>query len=424
MGDTPVCTIDQNGVHKPSLATCLSYFTDGYQDIYGSDTYLGSDSQDGELMGLAAAALDDANTMCVAAYNAYSPGTAQGVGLSSNVKINGLRRSVPTFSTAPILVVGTVGLTIAAGLIADENSNNWALDPNVEIPLAGQITVTATCQTPGAIEAPVGTINDIQNPTRGWVSAVSTANATPGAPLQTDPQLRTLQAQSTMAPAQSPLEAIVADVLDLPGVARIKGYENTTNSLDSNSIPGHSISIVVDGGDANAVAAAINNAKTGGTGTYGTTTETIVNRFGVPIAVNFFYVSEPPITWGLSIVPKNGFSLNTNALIAQSLSDWTNSLGIDGSIQLSRAYAAAYLQTSIQELVAQLQTDMANNDTAAVAADAAAITAMNLAATTYEVVLGSLTVARDGASLAAADVPIAFNEAPNCSPTGVTVTVV
>ena len=96
MGTTPIVTIDATGAHRPSLATCLSYFTTGYSAIYGSDVYLGSDSQDGELLGLLASAVDDANAMAVATYNAYSPGTAQGTGLSSNVKINGILRNVPT----------------------------------------------------------------------------------------------------------------------------------------------------------------------------------------------------------------------------------------------------------------------------------------------------------------------------------------
>lgn len=414
MGNTPVCTIDQNGIHKPNLATCLAYFTGGYQGIYGSDSYLGSDDQDGELLGLWGAGIDDVNTMCVAAYRSYSPATAQGVGLDSNVKINNIQRKVPTNSTAPFLVIGTVGLPLPGVIMTDEFQNQWLLDPIAEVPLEGQITVTGTCQTIGAIIAASGAISTIQNPTRGLVSVVNTAAATPGAPVERDAQLRQRQAVSTTQPAQSAIENVAAAVWGLPGIARLYPYENDTETTDANSVPGNSISIVVDGGDAAAIAQAIATSKSGGCGTYGTTSQTVVNKFGVPIVINFYYVVEPPIKWALSIVPLNGFSLSTITLIQASLAAWTNGLGIGVDIELTAAYAACYLQSSIQSAVADLNADLASGDQDAVAADMATINSLNVAATTYKVQIGTLQVARDSNSLAAADITIAYFEAAAC----------
>ena len=355
MGNTPTSTIDQSGVHKPDLATVLSYFTSGYQGVYGADTYLGADSQDGEFLGLIGAAVDDCNGMCVQAYNAYGPATAQGVGLSSIVKINNLEREVPTNSTAPILLGGVAYTPIPNGVVEDENNNLWSLPPNLTIPVSGQMTVTATCQVAGAIAAPAGTISLIQNPSIGWTTAVSTADAEPGAPVELDPQLRARQVNATLSPSQGQLAAVVsAIVVNVPNIGRIQPYENDGNSPDSNGVPGHSICIVIDGGDAGLLAQTIQNSKGQGCGTYGSTTEVVTDQYGVAHPVNWDYTSEQTITWALTIIPGNGFSLNYVALIQASLAAWTNSLGIFGQVQISRAYAAAYLQSSIQAAAAQL----------------------------------------------------------------------
>jgi hypothetical protein len=389
MGTTPVCTISATGIYRPSLSDVLAYFVAQFQSIYGSDAYLGSDSQDGEWIGILSAAVDDCNAMAEQAYNAFSPATAQGTGLSSVVKINGLKRATPSYSTAPMLVVGVAGTTIAAGLVKDENSYVWALPDNLVIPSSGQIATTATCQTLGAIAASIGTITGIINPTRGWQSAANTAAATAGAPVEIDATLRVRQSNSTMDSSTGILEGLEGAILALSNVARVRGYENSGNLPDANGIPGHCIALVIDGGDAQTIANTI-VAKKGGCGTYGTTGETVTDAYGAQAKINFFEVIEPPITYALTIKPLKGYTTDVLAQIQASLANWTNARGIGNGVQYNRAYAAAYLFGA------------ANGQT-------------------FEIV--SLAVARDGAVPTAADVPIAFNEAPVCIAAYVTVSV-
>jgi uncharacterized phage protein gp47/JayE len=82
-------------------------------------------------------------------------------------------------------------------LYSDQNDNAWILHPSVTIPLAGQITVTATCQTLGAISAPAGTITSIQTIVPSWQTVTNPTAATPGAPVESDAKLRTRQTIST-----------------------------------------------------------------------------------------------------------------------------------------------------------------------------------------------------------------------------------
>ena len=134
-----VCEIDATGIHKPDFSEILEYLKAEYRGIYGEDVYLENDSQDGQLLGIFAAAINDANAMAVAVYNAFSPSTALGVGLSRVVKINGISRNLPSYSSADLEIVGQSGSTITGGLARDVNGYLWALPPVVNIPPGGAI---------------------------------------------------------------------------------------------------------------------------------------------------------------------------------------------------------------------------------------------------------------------------------------------
>lgn len=178
--------IDAAGIRAPSYGEVLQYFKEQYRGIYGADTYLEADSQDGQLLALFALAIHEANTAAINVYNAFSPATAANAALSSNVKINGLARGVATRSAVDLRIVGQGGVTIVDGVATDANRGRWQLPSSVTIPPGGEITVTALSQTLGAVTAPAGSINQIGTPTLGWQSVTNPAAATPGAPVESD----------------------------------------------------------------------------------------------------------------------------------------------------------------------------------------------------------------------------------------------
>jgi uncharacterized phage protein gp47/JayE len=192
MGSTPVCQITAAGCIRPTFADCLAYVQGSYRAIYGQDLYVGADSQDGQFLVLLANAIHDANGETLAAYNSFSPLTAQGVPLDRVVKINNLRRKRATYSTAPLRIVGQAGITIAEGIVTDPAGNQWALPPTVLIPDAGEINVAITCQAIGSVTLPAGGIDtangkgSIATVTRGWQAANTTADASIGQPVESD----------------------------------------------------------------------------------------------------------------------------------------------------------------------------------------------------------------------------------------------
>ena len=338
--------ITSAGLVVPSFEDILASFQAEYRGIYGADVYLAADSQDGQLLGILSEAIYDTNDAIATVFNGFSPGTAQGTALSSLVKINGLKRESPSFSTAALYLVGVAGTIIPSGIVADGFGNQYSLPPNTVIPYSGDITVTGTCLTPGAIASPTGTITEFITIIPGWQNCTNPAPSVPGAPVEDDAELRLRQSVSTSLPAQTPLLAIEAAVANLPGVQRYAIYNNDKSAPDSNGIPSHSIAVVVLGGDAVEIATVIAEKKSPGCGTFGTTQEIIIDPAGVPNTINFFFLHEVPVYFAITLRALAGYLSSTGALIQQVMSAYISTLPIGQNVQYTKLGGPANLSGS------------------------------------------------------------------------------
>lgn len=383
-------TIDANGITAPTYADIYAYFQAQYQAIYGTDVYIDPDSQDGQLLAVFAKAISDVNAVCIGVYNSFSPSKAVGAALSSNVKINGIRREAASYSSADLTLVGQAGTTITNGIAKDGNNYQWALPATVTIPPSGQIVATATCTTIGSIAAAAGTINQIGTPMRGWQTVTNASAAAEGAPVEMDAALRQRQTVSTALPSRTVLDGIVGAIANLSGVTRYRGYENDTDVINSDGIPRHSISMVVEGGDATAIANAIAVKKTPGGGTYGTTSIKVVNQYGRPAMINFFRPTDAPIAVAVSLKALTGYSAATGAAVQAAIAAYINAVEIGGG------------------------------DAQCVEWDSCIAAAKGVpGASTFKIVSLTLTGPR-GAG--APDVALLFNESASCSAASVTIT--
>lgn len=335
--------VDQSGLHYPDYPTVLSYLQGEYRTIYGADTYLEADSQDGQWVAILALAMFDSMQVAAAVYNSFSPLTAQKDALSRNVKINGIARLVASYSTADLTIIGQAGTVILNGQAKDTLDQKWNLPASVTIPVGGSIVVTATAEQVGAVSAAAGTINKIATPTLGWQTVNNVAAATIGDPVETDAELRRRQAQSTMIPSLSVMEGIVGAVASLAGVNRYRGYENDTGTTNADGIPAHAISLVVEGGTTQAIAEAIAAKKTPGTATYGTTSYTTYDQYGVPNVINFFRPTTATISIEVSLTARTGYLSTTADAIKAALVAYVADLLIGDDIYISKLYVPANL---------------------------------------------------------------------------------
>ncbi len=339
----PVVSIDANGISAPTYQDYFAWLQGQFRAIYGDDIYIEPDSQDGQLIGIFALACSDAAAECVQVYNALSPSTAQGAGLSRVVKINGLTRLAAAHSTADVTIAGDAGTVITNGVIADALGNSWSLPTSVTIPAGGSITVTATAQKSGPISASIGALNRIRTPVAGWASVTNAAAAVPGRDVETDAALRKRQAVSVAIPSRTVLEGILGAVAQIDGVTRLKGYENDTSSTDGNGIPGHSISVVVEGGDSATIAQTIAAKKTPGAGTYGGVSQTITDAYGISRVIRFGRPTSVTVQVKVSITALTGYTSAVGTEIKDAVTAAINDLAIGEKVMYTRLYAPALL---------------------------------------------------------------------------------
>lgn len=330
--------IDENGIHIPSYPEVLEDLKNDFRAIYGQDVYLEPDSQEGALCAAFALRQYDCYTLAASVYNAYSPATAQGVGLSSVVKTNGIRRQSASRSHADLRVIGQAGTIIRNGIATDEAGQRWLLPESVTIAPEGEITVTALAENMGEVRAAAGEIKNIATPTRGWQAVINPEAAKAGAPVETDARLRSRQSISTALPSLSIFDGTAGAVSSLPGVTRSRGYENDTSETDEHGIPPHSISFVVEGGDTQAICDIIAIKKGPGCGTYGTTRMLTRDKYGVPLTVGFFRSVDVPLAVAIRIKPLAGYLATTGEIICKNVAAYINSQRIGDDVLLSKLY--------------------------------------------------------------------------------------
>ncbi len=384
--------IDATGLHIPVYSDILASLVASAQQIYGSDIYLGTDSQDYQFISAFAAMVNDSNQLLQAVYNARSPVTAIGSALDGVVAINGVPRPVATPSTASVVITGTAGTTITGGLIADANNYQWSIPSPTIIPSGGTITVTATCQTSGVISAPANTITVIVTPTSGWTSVTNPSAATVGTAVASDAQYRSLQAISTAQPSQSLTQGLQGALAGVTGVTRSAVYENDTPSTDSNGIPANSICVVVEGGSSQTIAQTIWSRKSIGCGTYGTTTVNVTDSYGVVTPINYFILAYQTIVASISIHQLTGYSSATTTAIQAAIASYVNGLPIGGTVYISGLWGA----------ILSVNT--------------------NPASPIFSVT--SVEASVSGGTLGTSDIPIAFNTAAQITTSNVTITFV
>lgn len=301
--------LDATGLTLASRSEWVIFFTTKYQEIYGADINLASDTPDGQMMNINIQVILDLQDLVASVYNSFDPDNAVGNVLDQRVTINGIQRQAGTFTITPITLVNSTSVNLygldgvsASNLavntlvredgnelyvISDNVGNLWYLI-DTELGLAAgthvlsfragdpgaQLTIPNTINVPVAIVLGVTSVN---NPT---------AYSSLGVNEESDAQLRVRRAKSVSLASQGYLPALLAALENINGVTSAFVYENTTGATDSDGVPGHTIWVIVAGTAADAdIANAIYTKRNAGAGMFGEETYTITQVDGSPFVI-------------------------------------------------------------------------------------------------------------------------------------------
>lgn len=153
-----------------------------------------------------------------------------------------------------------------------------------------EVTTIASFETEeyGKFVLQTETITDIITNVGGLNSVTNIVMPTYGRLQETDVELRHSYLAKSAIRSNRMIDSIVSQLLNnVDSVESATGYENSTNVIDSEGRPPHSIEIVVEGGDDTEIAQVILEKKAAGIQTFGTTEIQIATTYGDLIPVRF-----------------------------------------------------------------------------------------------------------------------------------------
>lgn len=352
--------IDATGLHIPTYNDILQKRIEDAKKIFGQDIYLGTDSADYQLISVESLGLYEALQAIQYSYNQMCPATSIGAGLSSLVQLNGLLRKSASYSTCDVLLTGNSAATITNGIVKDIAGNNWSLPSPITLVASGSptgsfysLTVTATCETIGAITSSIGDINSIVTPTAGWTDVENLVAATPGIAVESDSELRDRQAISVELPSETMLGGTEAAIANVSGVTRYKIYENPSSSttygdpdVPFEGAPTHSITCIVEGGTIADIAQAIYENRGNGCYMNGNVEQDIVDDYLNETTVRFYRPTYVDIYVDVEIQKLSGYVSSLETQMEDAIIDYINSLDISATVSPSSIiYALMALQS-------------------------------------------------------------------------------
>lgn len=332
--------IDNTGMHIPTYSEIRDDLIQQMKSIFGEDIYIDEDSKDYQQISIFAKKIFDTNALGLLVYNNRTPNTAIGIGLDNLCALVGITRKPATYSTVQLTITGNAGTTITNGKATD-GTYTWNLPASVTIPDNGTIVVEATCDVSGSITAAANTINTIATPTFGWLSVTNTYVASAGVDVETDAELRGRYANATYQPSKTVLDGLLENIEALEGVTRSKIYENDTNEVDSNGLPAHSITAVVEGGEDKDIATAIYFKKTPGCYTNGTTSVDLMTLSGNEATIRFYRPTDVNVRVKISIKQLPGYNSTYADEIKEAVYNYLANLDIAETVYRSIIWSVA-----------------------------------------------------------------------------------
>lgn len=154
------------------------------------------------------------------------------------------------------------------------------------------ILILADAETPGAIVADAGVINDMETVVAGIDSVYNRWDMTIGRDEETDTELRQRYLDNLVVTGVATLDSILQAVRRVDGVQTAFIEENDTEVISDNGIPAKSFKVTVVGGDVNSVAQAIWDTKPVGIRSFGSTKGIATDTAGQNHDVFFFRPTE------------------------------------------------------------------------------------------------------------------------------------
>lgn len=286
------------GLTTATQAELLANSTVLYEQVYGPDINIASDTPDGQVINLQIQADLDNLDLLTQINSMFDPDQAVGVILDQRVAINGIQRQAGTFTVTNItMVIGSsvnlYGLDQTSQpvyTVSDSAGNLWGLQTTQLGVSSGTHVYAFQAAVPGAVLTTPNTITVQVTVTLGVTSVNNpTTYSVLGINEESDANLKLRRQKSVSLASQGYLAGLYAALENINGVTFVQIYENNTNSTDmATGIPGHSIWVIIAGSaSAASIANAIYQKRNAGAGMFGDVTYNVLQVDGTFFTVTW-----------------------------------------------------------------------------------------------------------------------------------------
>lgn len=316
-------SFDENGLQVITQNELVENLTQSFQEIYGEDINVESNSPDGQIINIFAQGLEDFYELLSQVNASFDPDQAIGTVLDQRCAINGIQRKGGTYTYVTIDVTADRSVTLdglddvapeQAYTISDNEGNLFVLSATSSINTGTSQLVFRALNVgnvevlPNTITTPVTIIlgvTSVNNPGGALVQGVNE---------ETDAELRERRKQSVSISNQGYTDGLLAALLNIEDVTSANVYQNRGSSTDADGIPGHSIWVVVRGGDNAEIGAVMDNKVPGGVGMKGNTSVAVPQADGSTATYYFDRPTQELLYATINITPLAGQVIDTDAI--------------------------------------------------------------------------------------------------------------
>ena len=354
--NVPSLTITDTGVTVPQTSDVLNGVLQDLNNAFGGNLNITNvGTPQGYLAENVTSYLTTYNAAITYVLSQIDPLYAEGRWQDAIGRLYFLTKNPATATVVTCDLIGSPGVTLAAGLLASDGTNTYTSLGSVTFSSGGTASVQFACNTLGAIACPANTLNKISTAVSGWDSVNNPAAGVAGNDVENRTDFEYRRQQSIASNANSTQQSVIGAVTNVSGVLDCYIYENFTGSAvtvgsTSYSVPAHSIYVAVVGGSDSDVANAIFTKKSVGCNMTGNTTVTVVDTSSLALPqptynITFERPASLPIYFAVNIGNHPNVPSNISDLVKAAItSTFNGNNGIDRARIASDIYASSFYQ--------------------------------------------------------------------------------
>lgn len=365
------------GLAIPSIEDILTALTQDQRAGIDAGLNTNPDSPIGQLNGIFADRERNIWEVLAIAYNGNNPDACEGFLLEAIAAVTGTKRAAATRSRFIGTRKITVNLNGGTTLPALTTKFNVAGNPSIVFRTKTEITadagtgnyqVEAECVETGPIACNAGTLTVIATPIVGLNSVTNDFDAELGSLADNDTQLRLRRESELRATGSGTVDSIRADVLSISlddgskPIIECIVLENTTDTIDVNGLPPHSLECLVFDGISNdcpndTLAQTIWKSKPAGIRVIGSSSGTAIDSRGNSRIIPFSRPTNKEVILKATLVLVNPSQLPSQYLAAVQeavLAAFASKVKTGSVIRCNHYEAAILAISGIEDATVQL----------------------------------------------------------------------